>query len=158
MIGYRSLRVRARRVQFASMGFLERVRSVSIRLLKGYLTLGWRTFPPPNWIRRLVISDEGECGHPSTYPDTLEADAILNGEMAKYQNLELAELENLLEKQDTYEVVGDSGATYQLELQAVWDSKRKRIIRVIGCIDSGGRSARTPQTKDFLIGPSGLID
>jgi hypothetical protein len=53
------------------------------------------------------------------------------------------------------EVAGPSGAIYQLEVQAFWDDKRSRHLRVLASIDDGGWSAFIPLTDDFIIAPDG---
>ena len=48
-------------------------------------------------------------------------------------------IERLLDRQEAKETIGPSGAWYQLELQAFWDSPREPdgVLRVSGAIDDG---------------------
>ncbi len=67
------------------------------------------------------------------------------------------ELQYLLNEQDTPEVKTESGAKYQLEIQAVWDDKKDGNLRVMGSIDDGGLRAFKPITNDFIITPNGTF-
>lgn len=52
-------------------------------------------------------------------------------------------------------MTADTGARYQIELQALWDERRKRTLLVIGSIDNGGWRAFRPLSNDFIIAPDG---
>lgn len=56
---------------------------------------------------------------------------------------------------ETREVPGNSGQVYQLEIQAFWDDKAQRNVRVVAAIDSGGWDAMSPQSDDFIVAPDG---
>ena len=49
-----------------------------------------------------------------------EAKIVLNALLAKYRAKTYNDLQYLLNEQDTSEVMAESGAKYQLEIQAVW--------------------------------------
>jgi hypothetical protein len=52
-------------------------------------------------------------------------------------------------------VSGPSGCQYQLEIQAFWDDKAARTVRVALGIDDGGWRAFIPLTTSFIIAPDG---
>lgn len=87
--------------------------------------------------------------------DNEEATHILAQELGRYRRETYANLQRLLKDVDDYEVVGPSGAKYQVEIQAVWDDKPNGNLRVMGGIDDGGWRAFVPLTDDFIISPSG---
>jgi hypothetical protein len=67
-------------------------------------------------------------------------------------------VERLLDRQETKELTGASGVSYQIELQAFWDSPSDPagVLRVIGAIDDArGWRANIPLTADFLLAPDG---
>jgi len=56
---------------------------------------------------------------------------------------------------ETCEVTAESGTTYQLESQVLWDGKAGSDIRVLVAVDDGGWSAYKPLTDDFILAPDG---
>ena len=48
-----------------------------------------------------------------------------------------------------------SGVRYQIELQAFWDDKRAKNLRLIGAIDDGGWSSYLPLTDNFIVARDG---
>jgi len=52
-------------------------------------------------------------------------------------------------------VVAESGAEYQLEVQALWDDGTPGNLRVIVSVDDGGWRAVHPLTSDFIIATDG---
>jgi hypothetical protein len=91
--------------------------------------------------------------------DESEARAVLADELRTLRSVSYTQLvERLLDRQETKEALGPSGAWYQLELQAFWDSPREPhgVLRVLGAIDDGkGWRANVPLTDDFLLSPDG---
>ena len=89
--------------------------------------------------------------------DKKEAKRILAEELAKkYRSRSYAELKKLMADGDAYEVTGDSGTCYQIEVEAIWDYKPDGDLRVIAGIDDGRwRAAFSPLLDDFVISPSG---
>jgi hypothetical protein len=57
----------------------------------------------------------------------------------------------------TKEVVGEDGNTYELEIQAFWDSKKDADVRLIVAADDGGWKAFKPLTGDFIMRPDGSL-
>jgi hypothetical protein len=91
--------------------------------------------------------------------DEAEARVILQAEIDKLRSLTYEQLkERLLGEVEAVEVVGPSGAEYQLELQAMWDDPRRKDgnLRVISSIDDGRAwRAFVPLTDSFSIAPDG---
>jgi hypothetical protein len=88
--------------------------------------------------------------------DKQEADHLLDQIMG---DLRAQPYERLLRYQepDAFDVVGHSGTSYQVEIQALWDDKNNRTLRVMGSIDDGGWCALHPLTRDFIIAPDGTF-
>ena len=84
-----------------------------------------------------------------------EALALLDQELAKYRPRSYEDLQYLLKTQDAYEVIGPTGISYQIEIQAVWDDRPGGNLRVMGGIDDGGIRAFMPLTRDFIVSPTG---
>jgi hypothetical protein len=62
-----------------------------------------------------------------------EARAILEEELGKLRRLSHDELvSRFADRQETFEVTGETGESYQVELQALWDDRGKRTLLVIG--------------------------
>jgi len=83
-----------------------------------------------------------------------EARQLLAAKLAELRHQSYSDLLRLMEPEGL-EVAGPSGAIYQLEVQAFWDDKRSRHLRVLASIDDGGWSAFIPLTDDFIIAPDG---
>ena len=85
--------------------------------------------------------------------DKSEAHKILGEQLARFGSY--TELVPLVEsgRVENFEVRGESGAKYQVEIQFFWDDKRRRIVRVVGSIDDGGIRAFVPLTETLLISP-----
>jgi hypothetical protein len=84
-----------------------------------------------------------------------EAKSILTKLLGEYRAKTYSQLLCLVRTQDISKVTTESGTSYQLEFQAVWDDKKNGNIRVIGAIDDGGLWAFMPLTTDFIIAPNG---
>jgi hypothetical protein len=89
--------------------------------------------------------------------DNVEAQGILARELTLYRVQSHTALQRLLKTQDTYEIQGPSGVTYQIEIQALWDSRRGGDLRVWGAIDDKGWSAFCPLTEGFIMAPDGAF-
>jgi hypothetical protein len=88
--------------------------------------------------------------------DKREARTIIAAQLEPLRQLSYQELvERLLDRQETSEVVGASGAWYQLEIYALWDDRPGGVLRVWGAIDDGGWRAFAPLVECFLISPDG---
>lgn len=88
--------------------------------------------------------------------DQKEAREVLAKELARFRSQTYEELQRLLKAGQTHEVQGPSSITYQVEIQAFWDSHPAGDIRVMGAIDdkSFWRAVR-PLCEDFIMAPDG---
>lgn len=86
-----------------------------------------------------------------------EATRVLDGVVAElrrgsYRTL----LARYLDESDHRTVVTESGAHYQVEVQAFWDRPRRPgNLRVVVAIDDGGWRAWNPLSADFIIASDG---
>jgi hypothetical protein len=87
--------------------------------------------------------------------DKVEAKEILAQQISRLRALEYSELCRLIKDPEQLEVTSESGAWYQLEIQAWWDDKSEHNLRVLVSIDDGGWRAIVPLTDDFIIAPDG---
>jgi hypothetical protein len=88
--------------------------------------------------------------------DKQEAREILHDQIARLKRRSYEELRTeLLNDSQTFEVAGTSGTTYQVELQAHWDSGKGGPLRVFALIDDGGWRSFKPMGEDFIIAPDG---
>jgi hypothetical protein len=60
-----------------------------------------------------------------------------------------------LDSPETVEVRGASGTVYQVQTQALWDSRNDGALRIIVAVDDGGWRAFVPLSEDFIIPPDG---
>ena len=81
-----------------------------------------------------------------------EARKILSEQLARFSGRSYSEVVPLVEAQrvETYEVRGESGTRYQIEIQFFWDDRPGDTIRVMGSIDDGGFRAFVPLTDSLL--------
>ena len=86
-----------------------------------------------------------------------EAKRVLDDQLLPYRSLGYERLLRLLKEQDVFEVVGASGAVYQVEMQAVWDGGKGGDLRVMGSIDDKGWRAFAPLTSDFIVRADGTF-
>ena len=86
--------------------------------------------------------------------DKVEARQVLAGKIAELRRSSYTDLLRHMEPEGL-QVAGPSGVTYQLEVQAFWDDKRSRHLRVLASIDDGGWRAFAPLCDDFIIAPDG---
>ena len=75
--------------------------------------------------------------------------------LERFRNLDYSDLVPLLDRRETVEVHGPSGATYQVEFNLFWDSRPNEVIRVQALVDDGGASAFRPFVEEFLRAPDG---
>jgi hypothetical protein len=89
--------------------------------------------------------------------DKSEARSVLSRHMARYRTRSYTELAAEIGRLDVCEGAGASGATYQIEIQVLWDDKQRQNLRVLGGIDDGGLRAFLPLCEDFVMAPDGTI-
>ena len=89
--------------------------------------------------------------------DNEEAKRVLAGVYAELRGEGYSALvARFLNESDVREVVAESGARYQVEVQAFWDSPRQPgHLRVIIAIDDGGWRAFHPLSTDFIVASDG---
>jgi hypothetical protein len=77
----------------------------------------------------------------------------------RLQDLRALSYESLLELQSpvTETVEAPSGRSYQLEVQAFWDDRRKQTLRVMVSIDDGSLRSFAPLSNDFIVAPDGTF-
>ena len=68
------------------------------------------------------------------------------------------ELVQLISNPICVEVEGPSGAKYQIEYEALWDSDPNGLLRVMASIDDGGLiTAMFPLNESFLVDRDGKL-
>jgi hypothetical protein len=87
-----------------------------------------------------------------------EAMTILESEVAKLRQLPLDELKRFIRPR-ALKRTGTSGRTYELEIIAMWEERKKRRLRVLVHVIpwwATGLVISTPRelTQDFLVEPS----
>ena len=83
--------------------------------------------------------------------------ALIDAELRRLQQLSYSDLTALMGEVETKELVGEDGKTYQLEIEAFWDSKKGGDVRLIVAADDGGWRAFKPLTGDFIMRPDGSL-
>jgi hypothetical protein len=83
--------------------------------------------------------------------------ALIDAEVRRLRKLPYLELASLVGKTETKQVVGEDDKTYQLQIDAVWDSKKGENVRLIVAADDGGWRAFKPLTGDFIMRPDGTL-
>ena len=89
-----------------------------------------------------------------------EAKEILAQELIHLQAKSFKDLQKLINSPDVIEVVGASGVSYQIEVQAFWDNPRESFgaLRIITSIDDGRfLSALLPLSADFIMDSDGKV-
>jgi hypothetical protein len=88
--------------------------------------------------------------------DKREAQSVLTQHLEGWRKRSYQELVALLGNQGCDEVIGPSGAAYQIEIEVVWDGKSHSPVRVVGSIDDGRlTTAFCPLTDSFIVAPEG---
>ena len=67
-----------------------------------------------------------------------EAEELLRGRIADIRKRPFGELVKLIDIADTFEIKGQSGKDYGIEVNAAWDDNEETRLRVYGSIDDGG--------------------
>jgi hypothetical protein len=88
--------------------------------------------------------------------DKSEAVALADARLSELQREPYQKLvDRLLRKPHCEDVVALSGRRHQLEIEAHWDDRKKRTLRVYVAVDDGGLRALMPLTRSFIIAPNG---
>ena len=88
-----------------------------------------------------------------------EAGKILSAHLESFRLRSYTDLLSLMGDVQVAEVVGPSGAEYQIEIDVMWDSPREKTnIRVSGMIDDGRFLAGLrPVNASFIVAPDGTF-
>ena len=85
-----------------------------------------------------------------------EALTILESQVRGLRSQTYEQLKQYPDGAVALEVLGSSGAQYQVEIEAVWDNKPESDLRILVSIDDGTLwSSIFPLTDDFIISPNG---
>lgn len=85
--------------------------------------------------------------------DRREARRLLMKALRKCRATSYRDLVARVDTEDHFEIVGPSGADYQLEIAFFWDGPRGGAVRVLGSIDDGGWRAFCPLCDSFVSAP-----
>lgn len=80
--------------------------------------------------------------------------------MARYRAKPREQLLQLLDEPDTFEIKGDSGKQYQIEIDAVWIDKPDGDLQICGGIDDGLLTAYInfpPFLQSLIVKPDGTV-
>lgn len=87
-----------------------------------------------------------------------EAKWLLAKELAKYAALPYGKLIASFDHQPAViNVMGESGALYQIEVSVCWDSKAAGDVRIMASIDDGGWRSVFPLTDSVIMKPDGTL-
>ena len=87
--------------------------------------------------------------------DRTEAKSILTQELGQFAARAFDELVQSINHPEVRNLVGESGANYQIEFSVLWDSKPGGPLRIMASIDDGGWRAFLPLTDSLIITPDG---
>ena len=87
----------------------------------------------------------------------VEALRLLQGQLRQWRKRSSAQLREEVSQSHRFEVTGESGTWYQIEVQVFWDDKPNGAIRVMASIDNGGWRALVPLNDDFILAPDGTF-
>ena len=85
------------------------------------------------------------------------AHSLIDAELVRLRKLPYSELVGLVSAIETKVVSAENGKSYQLEIDAVWDSKKSGGVMVIVSVDDGGWRAFKPLTGCFIMRPDGTF-
>jgi hypothetical protein len=84
-----------------------------------------------------------------------EARKIMDTQIQRLRTLPYAELVNYLEPV-ALEVQAPSGRTFQIEIEALWDDRKRQHLRVLVCMDDGtGMRFKPFLSEDFIVAADG---
>lgn len=85
--------------------------------------------------------------------DKKEAKYLLQKTIEQFMQCSYKELQASMGNTHTFQVDGESGVQYQIEIEVFWDGKIGQDIRVAGAIDDGGWQAFLPLSDSFIVRP-----
>jgi hypothetical protein len=89
--------------------------------------------------------------------DNNEAKILLQKTLEQFRQYSFKELQAIIGNILTFQVDGESGVRYQIEVEAIWDGKPGQDIMVLGAIDDGGWRAFSPLSDSFIMSPDGTF-
>jgi len=89
--------------------------------------------------------------------DRAEAKSILAKELTEFAARPFDKLVASINHADVKNIVGESGANYQIEFDVFWDSKPDGNLRIMASIDDGGWRAFFPLTDSLIMKPDGTL-
>jgi len=89
--------------------------------------------------------------------DTAEAKAILANELSDFTARSYNKLVASIAHTEVKNLVGQSGANYQVEFDVFWDSKPDGNLRIMASIDDGGWRAFKPLSDSRIMRPDGTL-
>ena len=89
--------------------------------------------------------------------DSEEAREILRRHLETFGDRPYAELVALIGETQVAELTAQSGKSYQIEVEALWDSEPGGSVLVVGSIDDGKWRAFFPLTQSFIMSPDGSL-
>ena len=104
-----------------------------------------------------MVSDIINGSHSGSAMDRAEAKSMLEKELAEFAARPYDNLVASIKHIDVKNVVGESGATYQIEFDVFWDSKPDGNLRIMASIDDGGWRAFFPLTDSLIMKPDGTV-
>jgi hypothetical protein len=89
--------------------------------------------------------------------DEAEARGVALARVRELRELSWAELrDRYLDRDETVDVTGPSGMSYQVETQVLWDDAPERNLRVFVSVDDGSFwRAVNPLLESFIMAPDG---
>lgn len=89
--------------------------------------------------------------------DEAEARGVLDRWVAELRRQSYTDLTAAwLDRPDCEQVRASSGVEYQVEIEAFWDDRRTRTLRLVVSVDDGrGWRAFVPMTDSFIVAPDG---
>lgn len=88
------------------------------------------------------------------FMDSREAIAVLRGNLDEYRRLTYSDLQAKVGEDRHFQVVGPSGAEYQVEVQVFWESVPGERLLVVGSVDDGGFRAFMPLCETLVAEPT----
>lgn len=85
--------------------------------------------------------------------DKIEAGRLLDEFIEHLRNRPHDELLGLISNPVCKQFESSNGVVYQIEYEAIWDSKPSELLRIIASIDDGGFiNTLFPISKSFVVG------
>ncbi len=89
--------------------------------------------------------------------DRAVAQHLLTDLLAPFRAKPYADIRSMCGAEPITGSIKHDGVTYQDEIQAFPDDRRRRNIRVMAAIDDGGWRAFFPMSSDFIMAPDGTF-